>query len=134
MFFMILIAVLLIIPIISYLFSFLIISFVAFFYGDKIKEKLKSLRKEDSYYKEQYQQSRKYIDNLDKGFWKSISEAVRGSDCIEEEYIAKAKKKEKESIEKAYYSELSFYSFGISLLCVLGLIRKLQDCMRAREN
>lgn len=119
---MILIVALLIILFISYLISFLIKPFVAVFYGDKIKEKLKSLRKEDLYYKEQYKESRKYIDSLDKGFLKSVSDAFHGSDCTEEEYVVKKKEEEKKGIEQSYDSELSVYSFGLSFLCILGLV------------
>ena len=119
---MILIVVLLIILFISYLISFLVKPLVAFFYGDKIREKLSSLRKKDSYYREQYKESRKYIDSLDKGFLKSVSEAFHGSNCTEEDYVTEKKKEEERSIEKSYNSELSVYSFGVSLVCILGLI------------
>ena len=119
---MILIVVLFIILFISYLLSFLFKPFIDFFYGDKIKKKLNSLRKDDAYYREKYRESRKYIDSLDKGFLKSVGEAFHGSDCSEEDYITEKKKEEEKSIERSYDSELSLYSFGLSFLCILGLV------------
>ena len=119
---MILIVALLVICFISYLIGFLVKPFVAFFYGNKIKEKLSSLRKKDSYYKEQYRERRKHIDSLDKGFLKSISEAISGADCSEEDYVKEKKKAEEINIKKSYESELSSYSFFISLSFILGLI------------
>ena len=100
---------------IVYLASIIIKPFIAVFFGNKIKE---TLKKDNQYYREKYKESRKHIDNLDKGFLKSVAETLHGSDCSEEEYITTQRKKE----EKEYNSTLELYSFGVSFVCILILI------------
>ena len=99
----------------AYITSFIIKPFIAVFFGNKIK---RSQRKDDQYYREQYNESRKHIESLDKGFLKSVAETLHGSDCSEEEYITTQRKKE----EKEYNSTLDLYSFCLSFLCILVLI------------
>ncbi len=101
--------------IVAYLTSFIIKPFIAVFFGNKIK---KTQKKDDQYYREKYNESRKHIDSLNKGFLKSVAETLHGADCSEEEYIITQREKE----EKEYKSTLDLYSFGLSFVCILVLI------------